>query len=280
MISVTQKPNLRSTEKGPTELEYLIVGTIVKAEAESALLAKAPTTHVGKVRRSCTVESIEGTINTTHPARGAWIGTVPYTPASKTPDEPLDVGAQEFSFDTGSASANTKMALETVHTYSSSALTEEDYEGAIGVSGSAADPQVDGMSIEIPCFEFSIKRQFLDTEIDGGDIKNIFDLGWHVNESAYLGYPAYSLLFKNAGGSHRADEEWEITYFFRYSQNLTNYQPPSFVTLGLPAISKRGHDRLEFRYKNTVGNSGYLRVPHQIDVLRVREPGNFNVLKI
>jgi hypothetical protein len=71
----------------------------------------------------------------------------------------------------------------------------------------------------------------------------LFALTGSVNNAAFRGFAAGEVLFLGASGSQRGQDDWEITFRFAASPNVTG------LTVGsITNIDKRGWDYLWVRY--------------------------------
>ncbi len=78
------------------------------------------------------------------------------------------------------------------------------------------------------------------------------------------------VLFLGASGSKRGKEDWEITFKFAASPNITG------LTVGpITGIAKRGWDYLWVRYLDDEDSFQIIRRPVAAYVERVYEFGNF-----
>ena len=83
------------------------------------------------------------------------------------------------------------------------------------------------------------------------------------------------MLFLGASGSVRGTEDWEITYRFAASPNVTN------LTMGgITGIAKPGWAYLWVRYADDVSEKVLVKQPIAIYVEKVYEDGDFSGLAI
>ena len=83
------------------------------------------------------------------------------------------------------------------------------------------------------------------------------------------------VLFMGASGSKRGDDEWEITFRFAASPNVTN------LTIGdITGVDKKGWEYLWVRYADAEDEKVLVKQPTAVYVEKVYESGNFAGLGI
>ena len=86
----------------------------------------------------------------------------------------------------------------------------------------------------------------------------------------FKGLAAGECLFLGAAGSKRGLGDWEITFRFAGSPNVTG------LAVGpISGISKKGWEYLWVRYKTEQGNNTLKQVPAQVNVEQVIETYEF-----
>jgi len=226
-VTVHEKWDSRETtisEDASVDLKYVIRGTDDDATANTALLDASPVLYGGLTRQSAHTERI---------AEEVWEGSVRYGLL-----EPPEVGSSSFSFDTGGGNQHITQSLATVGAWSA-AGTPPNFGGAIG----ATRDSVEGVDITVPVYNFSETHYVDATLVTPAYKSTLFYLTGTINNSAFRGFAAGEVLFLGASGSQRGQEDWEITYRFAASPNVTG-----LVVGSITGINKGGWDYLWVRY--------------------------------
>jgi hypothetical protein len=227
-VTVEEKWESRPTTLGDqpsVDLLYVVRGTDDDVEAHSNLLAAAPVLYGGLARQSSHVERI---------AEDAWEGSVRYGPL-----EPPETGDSSFSFDTGGGTQHITQSLATVGGYAPPGQTPPNFGGAIGVTGDS----VEGVDVTVPVYNFT-ETQYIDAALVTGAYKAaLFYLTGTVNNAPFRGFAVGEVLFLGASGSRRGQEDWEITFRFAASPNVSG-----LVVGSITGINKRGWEYLWVRY--------------------------------
>ncbi len=230
MVTVTEKWDSRETtisDDSSVDLRYVIRGTDDDATANSALLAASPVLYGGLIWQSLHTERI---------AEDAWEGSVRYGLL-----EPPETGDSSFSFDTGGGSQHVTQALTTVGSYAAPGQAAPNFKGAIGVTPGS----VDGVDITVPVYNFA-ETHYIDTLlVTAGYKATLFFLTGTVNNAPFRGFAAGEVLFLGASGSKRGQDDWEITYRFAASPNVTG-----LVVGDITGIAKKGWEYLWVRYQD------------------------------
>jgi hypothetical protein len=117
--------------------------------------------------------------------------------------------------------------------------TPPDFEGAIGVTSDS----VEGIDITVPVYNFAETHYIPVASVTSFYKAALFALTGSVNNAAFRGFAAGEVLFLGASGSQRGQDDWEITFRFAASPNVTG------LTVGsITNIDKRGWDYLWVRY--------------------------------
>lgn len=228
-VTVHEKWDSRETTLGDqssVELRLLVRGTDDDVTANSALVAASPTSYGGLIRQSIHLERI---------AEDAWEGSVRYGT-----HEPPETGDNSFSFDTGGGSQHITQSLATVGAYSASGPAP-NFKGAIGVTPGS----VDGVDITVPVYNFTETHYLATSLVTAGYKATLFSLTGTVNNGAFRGFAAGEVLFLGASGSKRGPEDWEITFRFAASPNVTG-----LVVGDITGIAKKGWEYLWVRYRD------------------------------
>jgi hypothetical protein len=265
-ISVLEKPGSRSVSEGESpsaDLLYVVKGTDDDAAARDALAANAPESYGGLVRKGWTVEPVGDPTTTL-----LWDGTVRYGLYDNSPPE---VGQSSYSFDTGGGTQHITQSRRTVARYARSGETPADFEGAIGVTHDS----VEGVDITVPVFRFSETHYVADEDVTPAYKANLFYQTGKVNDVPFKGFAAGEVLFLGASGSQRGDEDWEITFNYAASPNVTG-----LMVGDIGPVSKKGWEYLWVRYEDAEDNDAMCVVkrPVQVNIEEVYEYGAFVTL--
>ena len=232
-VEVVEKfeSRLVTTGTNPTvELRYTIRGTNDDIEARSALAANSPALYdpwgsglVFLPRNTITIQPVGDLL---------WEGIVRYGMIPATEQS-------TFAFDTGGGTQHITHSLATVARYAAPGKTAPDFKGAIGVTADS----VEGVDITVPVYQFTETHYLPDSVVTPEYKATLFWLTGKVNNSAFKGFAVGECLFLGAAGSKRGSGDWEITYRFAASPNVTN------LTIGdITGINKRGWEYLWVRY--------------------------------
>ena len=261
-VTVTEKFGSRPTNEGENpsiDLLYVIDGTDDDIEAKSNLLTASPILYDGLVRQSLHIEQIGPLL---------WDGSVRYGPRKRP-----ETGESSFSFDTGGGTQHVTQSLETLGAYAPPGMTAPDFKGAIGATGE----NVEGVDVTVPVYNFS-ETHYLASELVTGAYKAaLFALTGRINAAPFRGFAAGEVLFLGASGSKRGEEDWEITFRFAASPNVTG------ITVGdITGINKRGWDYLWVRYEDAEDATAKVLVKRPVAayVERVYYDGDFSALGI
>jgi len=211
-------------------LRYWATGETDEFVVQSTLEAQTPTTIAGLVRTNVRIEP-------TGP--GMWDGEITYG----LPDENEipQQGQPTFSFDTVGGTQHLTQSLATVGTFAAPGTTAPDFQGAIGVTADS----VEGVDIVVPVYQFTETHVFDDAVVTDTYKSTLMIMTGRVNSDTFRGFAAGSVLFLGASGAKRGDGDWEITYRFAVSLNL------SAITVGsITGISKKGWEYLWVRYED------------------------------
>jgi hypothetical protein len=158
-------------------------------------------------------------------------------------------------------------------------MVAPDFQGAIGVSADG----VEGIDITIPVYHFAETHSKPNAQITGAYKGVLFNLTGKVNSDGFRGFAPGEVLFLGASGSKRgsgwggAEADWEITYRFAASPNVTG------LSIGpINGINKKGWEYLWVRYSDQEDTAAKALVKRPIAayVERVYHEGNFGALGI
>ena len=262
-IAVYEKWDSREATFGDdsesVELKFVIQGTDNDIAARAALLAAAPVLYANLVRQSAQLNPTGYML---------WEGIVRYGRR-----KPPETGDSSYQFDTGGGTQHITQSLQTVGRYAPSGKTAPDFQGAIGVT----HDNVEGVDITVPVYNFSETHYIASSLVTGAYKATLFYLTGKVNNAAFRGFAAGEVLFLGASGSKRGEEDWEITFKFAASPNVTN------LTIGeITGVSKKGWEYLWVRYADDEDTAAKVLVkkPIAVYVEQVYPYGNFSGLGI
>jgi len=261
-IEVSEKWESREATTGDipsVELIYVIRGTDDDLAARAALAATSPTIYAGLVRQSLHLERV---------AEDAWQGSVRYGKL-----EPPETGDSTYQFDTGGGTQHITQSLATVGRYAPPGKTAPDFQGAIGVT----HDNVEGVDITVPVYNFSETHYIDAAAVTPAYKATLFGLTGRVNNGAFKGFAAGEVLFLGASGSQRNQENWEITFRFAASPNITG-----LVIGDITGINKKGWEYLWVRYADSEDATAKVLVkkPMAVYVEQVYPYGDFAGLGI
>lgn len=262
-IAVYEKWDSRETTIGTddetVELKFVVNGTDDDIAARAAVLGVSPVSYANLVRQSVQITPI---------GYRMWEASVRYGVR-----KPPETGESTYQFDTGGGTQHITQSLQTVGRYGRPGEVPPDCKGAIGVT---AD-NVEGVDITVPVFNFS-ETHYLPTEMVTGAYKAVvFYLTGRVNAAPFRGFAAGEVLFLGASGSKRGEEDWEITFKFAASPNMSG------IVIGdITGINKKGWEYLWVRYEDEEDPNAKTLVkrPKAVYVEQVYPYADFAVLGI
>ena len=255
-ITIDERFNSREATEGPspsTELLYLVQGTEDDLQVKALVAATAPTTYNGLVRDSFSVAPLGG---------GVWECTVRYV---------LLESESQFTFDTGGGTQHITQSLQTIGGYAPAGLTAPNFQGALGVTTDS----VEGTDITVPVYSFTETHYISSALVTPAYKAALFFLTGKVNGATFKGFAAGEVLFLGASGSQRGSDDWEITYRFAASPNVTG------LAVGpITGIVKKGWEYLWVRYADAEDQHVLVKRPIAAYVEQVYELGDFSALGI
>ena len=261
-VTVHEKWESRETTEGDSpsvDLVFVVRGTADDLEAKSALAAGSPVLYDGKVRQSLHIERI---------AEDAWEGSVRYGKL-----EPPQTGDSTFQFDTGGGTQHITQGLQTVARYAPPGQVAADFGGAIAVT----QESVEGVDITVPVYNFSETHYIATEAVTPAYKAALFWLTGKVSSGTFRGFQPGEVLFLGASGSQRGQEDWEITFRFAASPNVTG------LMIGeIGPIAKKGWEYLWVRYADEEDDDAKMLVKRPIAayVEQVYPTGNLSGLGI
>jgi hypothetical protein len=234
----------------------MVEGTEDDAAVRTLVEATIPALYAGLVFE---------TYHITHQGGGVWEVTVRYGKR-----EAKDTGESSFSFDTGGVTAHITQSLATINRYAASG-TAPDFKGTIGVTSDS----VEGTDITVPVYNFTETHYLPIATVTGAYKAALFQLTGKVNNASFKGFAIGEVLFLGASGSQRGVEDWEITYRFAASPNVTG-----LVVGSITGINKKGWEYLWVRYADAEDQHVLVKQPIAAYVEQVYQLGNFSSLGI
>jgi len=266
-ITIAEKPTSRSATEGvdnnaSATLEYLVRGTDNDLAVHALVQATIPAFYRNLAFQSYSIDPVHVDASD---AVGFWNVSAQY--GVKDPNE------STYTFDTGGGTQHITQSLETKGSYAAPGSTAPDFGGAIA----ATHDDVEGVDITVPVYNFSETHYLNDALVTDAYKGTLFSLTGKTNQGAFRNFDAGEVLFLGASGTKRGKDDWEITYKFAASPNVTSLQ------IGpITVSSKRGWELLWVRYADDEDSAAKVLVkkPLAVYVERVYEEGNFSGLGI
>jgi hypothetical protein len=266
-VEVLEKFDSRQVTTGSqpaVELRYTIRGTADDVEARNELATASPATYdpYGSgwfflPRDTITIQPVGELL---------WEGIVRYGTIPPTNENVI-------SFDTGGGTQHITQSLHTVQAYVPAGETAPDFQGAIGVTADS----VEGVDITAPVYEFAETHYLPDSIVTAAYRYTLFQLTGKANSAVFKGFAQGEVLFLGATGAKRGSGDWEVTFRFAASPNVTN------LTIGtITGIDKKGWEYLWVRYVDTDDDTAMALVkrPVAVYIEQVYPYGDLNLLGI
>ena len=261
-VTVEERFESRDIERGLSPraiLRYVIKDTDDHEEALSGLEAAAPILFDGLPRLKYKVVPVGPKL---------WYGEAQYNYPTRQ-----ETGIKLYQFDTGGGTQHITQSLQTVQRYGRPGYIAPNFQGAIAVSQNS----VDGVDIVVPVYNFSEVNYESNSQVTAAYKQALFLLTGRVNNGSWNGYAAGEVLFLGAAGSMRAGGDWEITYRFAASPNLSN-----LVIGDITGIAKKGWEYLWVQYldEEDAGAKSMIKRPWSVHIEQVYPYGDFSVLHV
>ncbi len=241
---------------------YNILGTEDDSDALDALFAAIPTTQtVNGVLLTKLKPELE------HTEYGVYTGKVSW---SKRKRRELQQGDSSYQFETGGGSTHITHSRATIQRVIASG-TAPDFKQAIGVSGR----EIAGCDIITPTYTFSETHVLPAALVTAAYKLALFRTTGKTNQGSFRGFAAGEVLFLGASGSFRGDDEWELTYRFAASENVSG-----LVIGDLTGINKKGWQYLWLHFEDDVSENTLIKKPKVAIVERVYDEADFGALAI
>jgi hypothetical protein len=279
--TATELNESRTGNAGSWTLVYKATGSTSDSDVISAVASAAPTTYT--VNGKTLVRDPNG------PSIEEWVvvnGT--QSEARVT----VNYQQKEATDNTNIATFDWEQVGETVHitqsrsTVSKTAAsgTATDFKGAIGVTTTGGETEIDGTDIQVYSNRFVIKRYLTTATATPSYLATVRSLAGCVNNASWsfkfngdtYTFAAGEILFEGLSTSERAREaDIEMTYHFAYSANATNI-PVGAITVA----AKAGWDYLWVRYNRQFDSTSkrWASIPAEAYVERVYVWADFSGL--
>lgn len=257
-IVVYEHPESRRCTEGENpsvELIFTIQGTDDDGLAIVNLLYASPLVYAGLVRKERSVDPIGPDL---------WRGVVTYARR-----KPKETGDSTYQFEVGGQQQKITQCIQRIAAYAPEGETAPDTGGAIGVTKDS----VEGCEIYIPTYQFSETHYLPIATVSPAYKALLFAVAAApVNVGSWRGFQAGEVLFLGASGSQRGEEDWEVTYKFAASPNMTGIQCGEIGPMG-----KQGWDYLWILYEDKEDDDAKLLVkrPRAVYVDRVYYRSDF-----
>jgi hypothetical protein len=182
-------------------------------------------------------------------------------------------GYVQLAYNTNGETTNIKMAKSVQSIVSRtdiSTLPPETY-GLIG----ATKDGIEGIDISDPGLSFSITAYYTPLVWNSSVALVLAGLTKTYNNALFYGFPAGEVLLDYVDAQGEAYKMVPVTFYFIRKPNLVNVP-----NLPFPPLTMLGHDVLDYLYEKAADNNKQVIWPSHRKVLRVRDPGNFNLLGV
>ena len=260
-ITLIEKHDSRSANVGvddpAIDLAYWVKGSDDDAAIRAAVQSSVPAYHAGLPFQNCHIKPLGNQL---------WEAVARYGKK-----EPKETGQSSFSFDTGGGSQHISQSLATIGSHAPPGKTAPDFKGAIGCTTDA----VEGTDITVPVYSFTETHYLPIATVTAAYKAALFRLTGRTNDDTFRGFEAGEVLFLGASGSQRGYEDWEVTFRFAASPNVTG------LAVGdITDIDKRGWEYLWVRYADAESEDVLVKQPIAVYVEQVYEEGDYAHLAI
>lgn len=271
----------RKTGAQSFEFLYFVRGHTDEDDARAAIETAAPATYNGLISQGLTDFEVIGP--------DLCFGTVSYGVLELGFDAST---TQFFEFDTTGGTQHVTHSKETVNWYSPAGADQTDtpdHKNAIGVDSEGKNPA--GADIVAGQFNFTVKRRIDVTDIDSAYIAAIYRLSTGKYNTATfsitldsgitLSFAAGEALFLGARGGPVSQTQWEITFAFSGSPNVSG--SGNEIAIGdISVTTKLGWNYLwvQFGPEEDTGANALASRPRYAYVERVYDPDDFDDLEV
>lgn len=249
--------DIRKGEDTEATLRYVITGTDDEFEALSALENNAPLLYYNLVRKNYEIEQI---------APGTWEANVEYG-LFKIDTQERQTGGSSYQFDISTTSERINYSKQTIAIYGPD--PKPNFKNAINVQ----DDEVQGVDILVPQYSFS-ETHYLSVDTVTSQFKAyLFWTTGKVNDAPFKGFQKGEVLFLGASGDKRSDADWEITFRYIASPNVSN------LTIGdIQGINKEGWQYLWILFKEENHAGRRVKRPNHIYIEQIYDYADFSGL--
>jgi hypothetical protein len=249
------------------DLVYYSMNETDETLAQAAVLAAIPASYDGFPFRTLAREQLLDHL---------WKWTANYG----SPGNQVTTERPTLSFNVGGGTSHITNSIRNQRYRDPTLVPQDiDYKGAIGVelNDDGSKARVRGVEVFTPLLEYSYSQQFENADVTEAYIDGLFSIAGTVNSIPFYGRPAASVLFKQARGSKKGSDKWEISFDFCYSPNMSSFNVGS-----INVQQKDGWDYLDVLYVSAGRTAKGIRImqPGMATVHKVYPDGDFTLLGI
>jgi hypothetical protein len=252
-------------ESATTDLLYIVADTQSDADVKNLVLATAPLIYDGLLQQDFDLERI---------GDEEWLVTVHYSTV-----EALEVGDVEVNFTISSDRVKITQSIGTTARYAPPGNTAPDHNGAIGVAYDSGQKTIEGVEINIPHMEASMRAAFSNATVTQNYIVALSRLVGKTNNAPFKGWAIGEVLFTGASLTLRTAAKLELHFTFGISPNATN-----IAIDDITVASKKGWEYLWVEYESREDASANPKVmvkkPIAAHVEQVYYSGDFSIIGI
>lgn len=264
-------PSINEAKNSPTinadfdnstvDVEYNILGTESETTAMGLL--------TGIAAASWTVDTkvlAHRVFDLKHASYNHYTGSVRYTKRT------VEAGESQYQFETGGGTTHITHSIATSQAVKLGGGTAPNHYNAIGWDGK----QINGCDIISPVYNFSESHVLPGSSVDAAYKLALFRATGKVNNGTFKGFAAGEAIFLGASGSsRRGSDEWEISYRFAASENVTGLSVG-----GLTGINKKGWEYLWLYFADDVSEDVLVKKPTAAYVEQVYKTADFSTIGI
>ena len=261
-----ERPGSLETSNNPESatLHFVLTGTSTESTARTLAEGYSAAMYNALYRTNIAIKEV-----------GAMLWDVAVTYGSKKKKEP-EAGDSSWAFDTTGGTKRITQTLEHINDYQPGGKGAIDNKGAIGVNENG---DVEGVDVIDHSFKWRENHTLLLASFGWTYSDLLETLTGTVNNAAFRGKPAGTVLFEGATGGQSAKDPLllDVTYNFRYSAAGV-----ALVAGDIAGIAKDGHEYLWIQYDTTDDATGkkLAKQPRQANVEKVYETEDFSLLGI
>lgn len=260
----------RNTEEGVSrkagEIPVFVTGAATESAARTAviaqLVAEGLTNYDGNTLDNIHLDEVPGSLD-------QWEGAATFAASEGSP---VEVGEESEDFSTTGGTAHVTTSRKTQGTWkavvgASPTPISNIFGQAIGYD---RDGNIAGTDIGVGAYEYKVRRILSAADVNTAYRGRLFRLTFTYNLDTFRDLLAGENLFKGAEGGQRSDGNWDITYYFSGSPNVTSANPFIIKGIGPDGIvptqitvdDKLGWDYLWVYYMPTKDAGNGLIVPN------------------